>query len=252
MTKQVTLHYTWAVWRICYHRWVCHPAQMTALFFFFFSFLVQMCLIFRFVEFEIQWYVAGLLKWNELDGKKAAPLRLQVLEAAKWPNRRCAGFFWAAVPDFLDASVWGLSPACQSLPLVLSLSCWKAETEQKKILRRWLGQSQLTRGCTSIWCRCLHTSRHHAWTQYLQMCASDPAVPSILIHSYTEQRDRWVWWNDSQQKCLQIMIKQIELEQRGWGRTADISLFCRNDWTWLKSQHRRVEGNFGKGHFHGT
>lgn len=150
--------------------------------FFFFSFLVKMCLIFRFVEFEIQWYVAGLLKWNELDGKKQLFSIYKYLKQQNDQINVALGSFELPSRIFSTQVFEDWAPLVK-VYLLFSLLCWKAETEQKKILRRWLGQSQLTWGCNSIWCRCLHTNRHHALAQYLQMCASDPAVLSILIHS---------------------------------------------------------------------
>lgn len=97
---------------------------------FFFSFLVKMCLIFIFVEFEIQWYVAGLLKWNELDGKK------RLFHICKYLKQQNDQINVAPCSFELPSRIFSTQVFEDWAPLVkvylLSLSCWKAETEQRR------------------------------------------------------------------------------------------------------------------------
>lgn len=137
MTKQVTLHYLRAVWRICYYRWfskcVTQPRWfcfITRPSFFFFSFLVKMCLILIFVEFAMQWYVTSLLKWNESDGKK------QLFSIYKYLKQQNDQINVRLRSFELPSLIFSKQVFEEWAPLVkvylLSLSCWKTETEQRR------------------------------------------------------------------------------------------------------------------------
>lgn len=97
----------------------------------FFPFLgKKMCLILIFVlifVFEMQWYVAGLLKWNESDGKK------QLFSISTWSSKMTKSTFRCVLlscPIFSKQAFEEWAPPIKVY--LLSLLYWKTKMEQRR------------------------------------------------------------------------------------------------------------------------
>lgn len=233
MAKQGTLHYTRAVWRICYHRWFSKCVSQTSWFCFntkpsFFPHSWKKCVWYLYL-YSLGCNDMLLVYWSEMNQIVKGSSSLLT---STWSSKMTESTFRCVL----------LSPACKSLPLVsLMLKNWDGT---KKILRRWLGQSQLTWASNSIWCHHLHanTDLTHKWVEYLQMCASNPDVMSLLTLLYTEQRDRCTC-NNNQQNRLQIMMREIELgygDGGGWLITYFSAETIRPDWRPSTGEQRKT------------